>query len=155
MLSLVSPCLIFICLAQLFTSIFHAAGKIYEPFKIQLIGILLKLLGNIILVKIPALNIDGAIISSIISFAFITISEGIMLRKTFGIKYHKKDIFPPFIAAIPMFIILKFTYRPMYFIFSNPITAFLLSIFAAGISYLLTVSLFNPDGIILFSKKKE
>jgi len=153
MLSLVSPCLIFLCLSQLFTSIFHAAGKIYEPFKIQLAGILLKLSGNIILVKIPALNIDGAIISSIISFAFITIAEGIMLRKAFGITFNIKDILPPFIAAIPMYIILKFTYQPMYFIFSKPIIAFLITVFAAALSYLLTVSLFTPDGSLLFLKK--
>ena len=155
MLSLVSPCLIFICLAQLFTSIFHAAGKIYEPFKIQLAGILLKLLGNIVLVRIPALNIDGAIISSIISFAFITIAEGFMLHKTFGIIYPPKEIIPPFFAGIPMYMVLKLTYPPMCIIFPEPIIAFSISVFTSAITYLLTVSLFTPDGTLLFIKKKE
>lgn len=155
MLSLVSPCLIFLCLAQLFTSIFHAAGKIYEPFKIQLAGILLKLLGNIILVKIPLLNIDGAIISSIISFAFITVAEGFMLFKTFGITYPLKEIIPPFFAAIPMYMVLKLTYPPMCIIFPEQIIAFLISVFISAITYLLTVSLFTPEGTLLFIKKKE
>lgn len=155
MLSLVSPCLIFLCLSQLFTSIFHAAGKIYEPFKIQLLGILLKLSGNIILIRIPSLNIDGAIISSVISFAFVTFAEAIMLYKTFGITYSLKEIAPPFIAAIPMYIILKFTYTPIYFIFSKPMVAFSITVFSAALVYLLAVSLFSPEGILSFFKKNE
>ena len=155
MLTLVSPCLIFLCLSQLFTSIFHAAGKVYEPFLIQLAGIGLKLLGNIVLIRIPALNIDGAIMSSVISFAFITIAQGILLFKMYKITYPLKQILPPFIAAVPMYTVLKLTYNPMLCIFKNNIAALAASVFSAALAYLLTVSFFSPQGILFYKNIPE
>lgn len=154
MLSLVSPCLIFLCLSQLFTSIFHASGKVYEPFIIQLIGIFIKLLGNIILIKIPRLNMDGAIISALISFAFTTVVLGITLYKTFGITYPLKQMLPPFVSALPMYAVLKLTYSPMYCIFSNEITAFSISLFTATLAYLLSISIFSANARFLPSKEQ-
>ncbi len=154
MLKLVSPCLIFLSLSQIFTSILHAAGKIYEPFIIQLIGMGIKISGNLILVKIPALNIDGAILSSIITFFFIALSEGILLYKLFGVKHSFKTLLAPFISAIPMFIILKLTYNPLSFIFSNSLVAFLIGGFSAGIAYLLAFSVLAPDGLFFLLRKK-
>lgn len=153
MLTLVSPCLIFLSLSQLFTSILHSAGKVYEPFIIQLIGMGIKILGNIILVKIPYLNIDGAIISSIIAFLFIAITEAILLFRLFGVKYRFREIISPVIAAIPMYIILKLTFEPLNFIFSNAFLAFLISVFTSGLSYILAFSVVSPKGLSGFIKK--
>lgn len=153
MLMLVSPCLIFLSLSQLFTSILHSAGKVYEPFIIQLIGMAIKILGNIILVKIPSLNIDGAIISSTIAFLFVAITEAILLFKLFGVKYKLREILSPFIAVIPMYIILKLTYEPLTFIFSNSLVAFLISVFTSALSYLLAFSVISPKGLCEFIKK--
>lgn len=153
MLALVSPCLIFICMSQLFSAIFNAAGKVYEPFFIQLIGMAIKLLGNIVLVRNPYLNISGAIISSCLAYGFICFAQGVFLRKTFDIRFTKKRILTPFVSAVPMYFVLKLTYQPMCCIFSNDIVSFGASAFAAGVAYLLTYSLFSENGFLTFLKK--
>ncbi len=147
MLSLVSPCLIFLCMSQLFNSIFHAAGRIYEPFIIQLLGIGLKLLGNIILIKIPILNIDGAIISSLVAYAFIMVLDGFMLYKMYGVSYSIKELLTPVLGAIPMYLVLRLTYTPILYIFSNNIIAFLINTIIGIFAYFLAVSLFSSSGI--------
>lgn len=156
MLQIVSPCLIFICLSQIFTSVFHAAGRIYEPFFIQLAGIFIKVSGNFVLIKIPGLNIDGAILSSTVAFFFITVASGILLSKTFGINYKLKYILPPFISAIPMYAVIRLIQSPMYCIFPNTIFAFLITVFTAAVSYILSMSLLSPAGLpIQFIKQKN
>lgn len=156
MLQIVSPCLIFICLSQIFTSVFHAAGRIYEPFFIQLAGIFIKVSGNFVLIKIPGLNIDGAILSSTVAFFFITVASGILLSKTFGINYKLKYILPPFISAIPMYAVIRLIQSPMYCIFPNTVFAFLITVFTAAVSYILSMSLLSPAGLpIQFIKQKN
>lgn len=156
MLQIVSPCLIFICLSQIFISVFHAAGRIYEPFFIQLAGIFIKVSGNFVLIKIPGLNIDGAILSSTVAFFFITVASGILLSKTFGINYKLKYILPPFISAIPMYAVIRLIQSPMYCIFPNTIFAFLITVFTAAVSYILSMSLLSPAGLpIQFIKQKN
>ena len=152
MLSLVSPCLIFLCVSQLFTSVFHASGKVYEPFVIQLFGVLIKLLGNIILIKIPMLNMDGAIISSVISFFLIMVLLGRRLHKVFGISFGARPVFAPLVSAVPMYLVLKLTCTPLAGIFHNRYAALFSAAFVSGVAYLLCFSFFSPDGILSFFK---
>ena len=153
MLALVSPCLIFMCMSQLFSAIFNAAGKVYEPFFIQLAGMVIKLFGNVILVRNPYLNIYGAILSSFLAYGLICFAQGVFLNKTFGIGFSKKQFLPPFISALPMYVVLKLTYQPMCCIFSSNIISFAASAFASGVAYLLAYSLFSKNGFLNFLKK--
>ena len=46
LLKILSPCMVFVCVSQLFTVILHAGGKIMEPFFYGLIGMAIKLAVN-------------------------------------------------------------------------------------------------------------
>ncbi len=155
MLTLISPCLIFLSLSQIFTSIFHSAGRVFEPFFINLLGIGIKLLGNLILIKIPYLNIYGAIISSNLAFFIIMISEGLLLKKTLGIKFQKREIFSIILSAIPMFIVIKLTLLPLEYIFKFRFIALVFSAFSGFLAYILTLSMLSPDGSLSFLKRKS
>lgn len=155
MLTFISPCLIFLSLSQIFTSIFHSAGRVFEPFFINLLGIGIKLLGNFILIKIPYLNIYGAIISSNLAFFIIMISEGLLLKKTLGIKFQKKEIFSIILSSIPMFIVIKLTLLPLEYIFKFRFIALVFSAFSGFLAYILTLSMLSPDGSLSFLKRKS
>ncbi len=155
MLTLLAPCLIFLSLSQIFTAIFHASGKVFEPFFINLIGIGVKLLGNFILIKIPVLNIYGAIISSVSAFFITMLLEGRLLKKTFQISFNKRDIFSFIASAIPMYIVIKLTLLPLEYIFKFRFIALVFSAFSGFLAYVLTLSMLSPDGSLSFLKKKE
>lgn len=152
MLTLLAPCLIFLSLSQIFTAIFHAAGKVYEPFFISLFGILIKLLGNLLLIRHPSLNIYGAIISSVFAFFVIMLGEGILLKKTFGIKFNPRQIFSILISGVPMFLVINLTILPLEYIFKFQWLALIISTFAGFLAYILTLSIVSPKGAKSFFK---
>lgn len=147
MLSLVSPCLIFLSASQLFTSVFHADGKIFEPFLIQLVGIFIKLVFNVILIQIPSLNIHGAIISSLLSFFVTALLLMLLLMRRYSIRFSPKAVLYPIISAAPMQLVLRLSLHPMSIIFKNPYLALFFAAFPAAITYLLAMSALTPGGL--------
>ena len=140
LLSMLSPALIFLCIADLFILTLHAMGKVFEPFFYSLIGMIIKLLANIILIPIPQLNIAGAIIGSILAFFVIMI-----LNARAVIKYNKIALLPvktflkPILSVGVMFVIMKLIYQPLNIIFASEIIALILSCLAGGLGYLLSL----------------
>ena len=61
----------FLCISSTVFSILQAIGKPQLPVKIMLGGVVVKLLGNLILVPIPSLNIAGAAVSTLMCYIFI------------------------------------------------------------------------------------
>lgn len=154
MLAFVSPCLVFLALSQLFSSILYSSGKIVEPFLIQFIGTVIKIIGNLILVPIPSLHIYGAILSSTVSFSFSALLEWRLIRKTFGLRLKSADILPFFICAVPMYAVSALTKEPLNIILGSNFWALvscaLLSVFA----YILSISFFFPKGFGFLKKNK-
>ena len=109
-------------------------------------------MGNIILIKIPVLNMDGAIISSVISFFLTMVLLGRRLRKVFGISFGAKPVLAPLVSAVPMYLVLKLTCTPLAGIFHNRYAALISAAFVSGVAYLLCFSFFSPDGILSFFK---
>ncbi|MCL1802062.1 MAG: polysaccharide biosynthesis protein [Eubacteriaceae bacterium] len=66
--------------------ILQGAGRMYEPIVNMTIGVSAKLFMNIILIKIPSINIYGAIASSIAASAIIFVLNLISTVKHVGIK---------------------------------------------------------------------
>lgn len=152
MLMLVSPCLIILSLSQLFTAILHSSGKIFEPFLIQLAGVFLKILGNLIL--IPHYHIYGAIISSTVSFLVSAIFEWRILKRAFGIEIKKREIFPFFISALPMIAVIVLVKNPFSVMIKFDILSFIIISAIAFFAYLLALSFFFPKGVGFFQKNK-
>lgn len=84
-LSLMGTGIIALSLSAAAFAVLQAAGKLKAPVKIMLAGVAVKLLGNIVLISIPRINIDGAAISTTACYIVILILSLIALKKETGV----------------------------------------------------------------------
>jgi stage V sporulation protein B len=70
-LSVLGIAVIFLCLSAALFSVLQAAGRADIPLKIMAIGVAVKLILNLILVRIPAIGITGAAIGTLVCYAVI------------------------------------------------------------------------------------
>lgn len=103
LLQLVSVSLIFAALAQTMTGSLQGLGKIYVPAISLLFGCAAKIILNIVLIRIPSVNIYGAAVSSIAcqfiscAICFVVLARHCRLKIT-PIKY----IIKPLVASLAM-----------------------------------------------------
>lgn len=64
---------IFLCISSTAFSVLQAGGKPQLPVEMMLVGVVVKLIGNLVLVPVPKLNIAGAAISTLLCYAVICI----------------------------------------------------------------------------------
>lgn len=91
-MSVLGAAVIFLCISSTIFSVFQALGKPQLPVKIMLGGVAVKLIGNLILVSVPNLNIAGAALSTLLCYIVIFIPSvyymikltKISARKLFG-----------------------------------------------------------------------
>ncbi|MDR0947482.1 MAG: oligosaccharide flippase family protein [Ruminococcus sp.] len=82
--------LIFTCISTSAFSILQAAGRADIPVKIVGAGVILKVLGNFLLIPIPELNITGAAVSTFLCYLFIVV---VSLEAVFSVtKLKRKTI---------------------------------------------------------------
>ena len=72
-LSILGIAVAFLCVSSTVFAILQAIGRPELPVKLMLIGVCVKLAGNLLLVPIPELNISGAAISTLLCYAAICI----------------------------------------------------------------------------------
>lgn len=110
MMKLSSVNIIYYAFLQTFTAIFQSIGKSYIPFVTMFLGLFIRVGLTIILVRIPTVNIFGAIISQAVFIMFESIILAIYIRKYINLDYKSIWIFvtPLIIGGLCMLI--------MYFI---------------------------------------
>lgn len=143
-LALLGIAVIFLSLSAPMFSCFQAAGKADIPVKIMLLGVAVKLVGNLILIPIPQINISGASLSTLLCYIVIFILCIIFYNKISGVKINViKILYPSLFSGIMCAAAAWLTYTNIPFEnkFSLPI-----SIFIAGGVYLL-FSYFTQNGI--------
>ena len=92
------PGMIFLCISFPVFSMLQAIGKPSVPLKIMIVGTLVKLGGNLIL--IPVMSINGASLSTTISYAVILFaSVGVYLKET-QIKLHFSKFIPILYSSV-------------------------------------------------------
>ena len=134
----------FLVLIQITTSILQGMGKMKIPVINMIIGSILKLVLTVFLVPIPNINIDGAVIASVIAFGVITVLNMSYLKYYTKYKVKWNDIlFKPFLAAIIMIIVALGSFLLLVDIIGSVAIACLVSISLGGIVYI---------GLILFLK---
>lgn len=112
LLQLVSVSLIFAALAQTMTGSLQGLGKVYVPAISLLFGCAAKIILNVLLIRIPSVNIYGAAISSIAcqfiscAICFIVLARNCRLEIS-PVKY----IFKPLLAGIVMGIVAVGLYK--------------------------------------------
>lgn len=144
LLQLVSVSLIFAALAQTMTGSLQGLGKVYVPAVSLLFGCAAKILLNVLLIRIPSVNIYGAAISSIAcqfiscAICFIVLAKNCSLKIS-PIKY----IIKPLLAGIVMGAAAIGVYKLIMLVldtnFVTNLTATIISIIIAAVVYFFMV----------------
>ena len=74
-MSVLGIAVIFLCISSTIFSVLQATGRPDLPVKIMLVGVAIKLIGNLVLVPIPEINICGAAIATLLCYIFIFIAS--------------------------------------------------------------------------------
>lgn len=115
-----SSLVIFMSIVQIQTTILQGLNKFYSIFTTLFIGVLLKLVCNYILVGIPSININGAVIGSIVGFLVPMIINSILIKKYIGFSSRNLlNSVKPLISSIIMGIFIIVFYRLNSLIFMN------------------------------------
>lgn len=88
-LSILGIGVIFLSLSTTFFSMLQAIGRPDIPLKAMIFGTIIKILGNIVLIPIPEININGAAISTTVSYIIIFVISAISLFKESDMKITK------------------------------------------------------------------
>ena len=124
----------------LFNAIMQAHGDVTTPVVNMLIGGIVKVIVNYILVGIPALNIVGAAIGTVICYLTITILDLIAMRKTVTTRpVIFRNIVRPGLAALLMGAATVLSYRVLARLVSSNTVACLGALVIAVIAYAILV----------------
>lgn len=139
LLAISSITVIFVVITQTLNGALQGLGKVSVPMVATAIGLVTKIILNIILIRIPELGINGAAISSIVNNVVVCIIEFIVLKKLINIefkfsKFIIKPIIVTLIMAISSYNIYNFLMNFLYFKLS-----IILSLIFAVIIYLILV----------------
>lgn len=151
-LQISSITILFTALAQTINGALQGIGKMAIPAISLGCGVIVKLILNIILIRIPEIGVNGAAIGSVVCH-IISFTIGFFILK----KYVKIDfkfikcIFKPIMATLMMAVVSYFIYINLNSIISNRI-ATLISIIIAVIIYAVLVILlkiFTKEEILM------
>lgn len=138
---------IFLALSTPAFAMLQAIGRADLPVKIMLVGVLLKLAGNIVLMYIPEINIDGAAISTTLCYIIICVMSLRSLKKLTGVKFDILRLFvKPTFAALMCGGTAYLCYNFLNLSHGNKISV-LISITAGGLIYVLCLFLSNVGEI--------
>lgn len=148
MLSLVSPCVIMMCVSQICASVLQSADKIMLPFFFALIGSVIKLVLSYILVGNPDFNIYGSAISSDIAYFIIMILNLAAVKRHLRLKFDfAAIIIKPLSAAAALCAVLMLLKDIVYANFAGSFMRLLILCGASLSAYMLTLLLTNAVSI--------
>ena len=151
-LSILGIGVIFLSLSTTVFSMLQATGRNDIPLKAMVLGTIIKVIGNILLVPIPEININGAAISTTISYIVIFILSILSLLKESKMKI-TKNIKHCTVIIIYSSLMCGLTAKIAHNILSNFLSYrinLLLSIVFGGFIYLIfivTISYFDKSAV--------
>ncbi len=156
LLSLASLGIVFTLLIQTISGILQGLGKTKVLLTSSIIGLIVKIILNVVLIPIPEIYENGAIIGNIaansISFFILYIS----LKKCIELKDSLIGYFiKPIIASIIMIIVSNKLYYYFLFLRIPYIMCIILSIISAIIIYFVSILVFNLKNIKKIINKKR
>ena len=92
-LSIIGLAVIFVCVSSPVAASLQGIGRVDLPLKVTSVGIAIKLAVNYFLVGIPSVNVVGAVIGSVLCYAFIFVAELYLLIRGTGIRLNFTSIF--------------------------------------------------------------
>lgn len=130
---------LFAGLLTVLTAILQALNKQNRVLLNFLIGLIIKIISNIILVSIPKLNIYGAAISTVLFFAFVVLAHFLVVVKTLKLRLDYinsiiKTFFSALFCGITAYLIMGL---------SDSFLITLVGILAAALVYILFLVIFK------------
>ncbi len=160
-----SMSIIFITVEQTINGALQGLGKLYVPVFSLGIGLIIKLITNLVLVRINPENfifggVAGAAFATVICHLVSMIISFILLRKYIEIKFDfSKFIFKPIVATGTMAITSFYVYKILKSIFLQNIAIILAVLFAVFVYILMLfiLKIFEKDELYMlpFVKKHE
>ena len=141
LLQISSLTILFTVVNQTINASLQGLGKLYIPALALLCGVAVKLILNLVLIRIPEINVYGASISSVCCHLIATIIVFTVLRKNIKLQFDFKSlVIKPVIATALMavFAILSFNGIKMLLGYSSRIMT-IVSLIVAVVVYLLSV----------------
>lgn len=158
LLAIMAVALVFSALTQTLTGALQGIGKVYIPAIGILAGCVCKIVLNLLLIRIPSINIYGAAISSIVcQFVAFLINFLILIRYIPLSITVKKYVIKPLTAGIVMGVAALFIYKLLYSLLGGSgyipnLIAALSAIAAAAIIYfamLFILKIMDKNDILL------
>ena len=151
LLQLVSVALIFTALDQTICGALQGLGKFFVPALGLSCGVVLKIILNFILIRIPSINIYGAAVSSIFCHLAAFLVCFIILLRSMDIKLTAmKYLVKPLIASVSMGVFSILAYKLIFAVLSSNAVATLGSIGLSVVFYFLAVCflrILTPDEV--------
>lgn len=143
-----SSLVIFMSIVQIQTTILQGVNKFYAVFLSLLFGVIIKLLSNYYFIGIPSININGAVIGSILGFLIPMIINSILIRRYIKFKSRLfRGMIKPLISSIIMGTFVFVFYICFINIFNGAkvgvYISFGLSCILGGIIYFLFIVFFR------------
>ncbi len=142
-----SVTVIFITLAQTMTGALQGIGKQRLPVYALLFGAAAKVLTNVVLMRLPSVNILGASYSNIACYGVAGILDTVFFLRCTGMRVRFWRMFgKPLAASVIMGAVVYYVYRLLYALHPGTLVT-LLSIVVGAVVYLLLVfalRMFSP-----------
>ena len=151
-LSILGIGVIFLSLSTTVFSMLQAIGRNDIPLKVMFLGTIIKIIGNIILIPIPDININGAAISTTISYSVIFIISIISLLKETKMKF-SSNVKSSIVIMLYSSLLCGLSAKIVHYILSNFLSYrinLLLSIVFGGFIYLIfiiAISYFDKSAV--------
>ena len=134
---------VFLTLSSTFISIFQVIGRSDLPVKLMMPGCAIKLIFNVFTISVPAININGAAVSTVIMYAAVALGGYFALENVTGIDFHIiRRMAVPLSAGIVCAVVSRIVYG---FVGEsvNAVTALFLPIASGGAVYIILLIIFN------------
>lgn len=141
-LSILGIGVIFLSLTTTVFSMLQAVGRADIPLKIMILGTIIKILGNILLVPVPKININGAAVSTTVSYMIMLVISITSLLKETRVNIEKSAKIK-ILIIIYSSILCALTAKMLNTVLINHVSDrinLLLSIVLGGFIYLIFIS---------------
>ncbi len=154
---------VFLTLVQALTAIIQGLGKPFIPVRNLLLGAIVKIILTYFLTAIPAINVKGAAISTVVAFGIAASLNFIYIIKVVKAELDMKKIFlKPLASALGMAIIARLAYNLLRSLLSNTqlgaAVATLGAVLIGGLIYfvlLIATGTFTIEDLSFLTKSKK
>ncbi|MGN0621973.1 MAG: polysaccharide biosynthesis C-terminal domain-containing protein [Porcipelethomonas sp.] len=141
---------IFLALSFPVFSMLQAIGRADAPVKIMLAGVAVKLIGNLLLIQIPEINVSGAAISTLACYIVIFLLSWSVYSKAAGVRIKiSRLLLPPVFSGLMCAAAARLVYDNLPF---DNLLALPVSVASGGAVYLIFSFL---TGNIIVKRKKQ